>query len=488
MVGLTRAPEIGRTGLRWLNVDAPLSLPQLGGKLVVLDFSSYCCINCLHTFPTLRHVEERFPDELVVIGVHSPKFDAERDIDNLAHALARHDIRHPVIHDPDLVLWSEYCVRAWPTLVLIGPDGHILGQLAGEPDRRRLCGGIGCMLQAWRDDGLLNADRLALAPIDDAGGKLRFPGKIRAVPGLDGAPPMWAVADTGHHQVALFDDAGREVRRFGCGSAGFMDCGAEGSAFDGPQGLVAGPNGMLYVADTGNHAVRRIDLATGDVLTLAGTGRRGTALPTAPKPTHETDLASPWDLEIHGNRLFFANAGTHQLGEIDLAALTTRALAGSGAEDIADGPALHAQLAQPTGLALDDAGAMLYFVDSETSAVRRLSLSGMPLVTTLSGRGLFDFGHINGDFPLARFQHPMDLAWWNGDVVVADSYNGAIRVMDLSESRVRDLDLAADSAAPTGEPTGIVAAGPDRLLVSDTNRHRVVEIIPSTRSARVWIG
>ena len=488
MVGLTRAPEIGRAGLQWLNVDAPMSLADLSGKLIVLDFSSYCCINCLHTFPTLRHIEERFPDELVVIGVHSPKFDAEREIDNLAHALARHDITHPVIHDPDMTLWAEYCVKAWPTLVLIAPDGHIVGQLAGEPDQRRLCGGIGCMLRAWRDDGALDATPLPLTPIRDTGGMLRFPGKIRPVPGPDGSPRLWAVADTGHHQVALFDDTGNEVRRFGCGQAGFVDSNAESSAFNGPQGVVAGLEGMLYVADTGNHAIRRIDLESGEILTLAGTGRRGVALPTAPKATHETDLASPWDLEILGNRLFLANAGTHQLGEIDLSTLTVRALAGSGSEDITDGPALQARLAQPTGLALDDTGKALYFVDSETSAVRCLHLDGMARVQTLSGRGLFDFGHINGDFPLARFQHPMGLGWWDGALLVADSYNCGLRVMDLETARVRDLDLPKCAAAPDGEPTGIVAAGPDRLLVSDTNRHRIVEITPSTGAARVWAG
>ncbi len=490
MYGLVRAPEIDRAGLTWFNVNEPLTLSALSGRLVILDFWTFCCINCLHVVPTLRRLEEAFPDELVVIGVHSPKFSAEREPANLGHAIARCDVRHPVIHDPEMVLWDEYCVRAWPTLVLIGPDGRILGDITGEPDAQRLISGVGAMLHAWREQGLLSSPSpLPLALAEAAGGSLRYPGKIKPLRARDGSK-LWALADSGHHQIVVFDDHGSEVRRFGSGEPGFIDSDAETAAFCNPQGLIC-HCGAIYVADTGNHAIRRIDLCQGETVTLAGTGERGRALHSAPAAACETALASVWDLELAGDKVFFANAGTHQLGELNLEAMTVRSLAGTSGEDIVDGPAMDAQLAQPSGLALGFNRQTLYFADSETSAIRSLSLCASPHVETLVGSGLFDFGHANGCFGEARLQHPLGLVWCNGQIVVADSFNGRLRVLDLDRSEVRDLDEGGfdsedDATLPAGEPAGVTADGPERLLVADTNNHRIVEIRPEQRTLRTW--
>lgn len=489
MHGLTRAPDFDRPGLQWFNVEAPLRLADLRGRLVILDFWTFCCINCLHVVPTLARIEERFPDEVVVIGVHSPKFTAEHCPENLRNAIARCGVRHPVIQDPDMALWDAYCVRAWPTLVFIGPDGRIFGDMTGEPDPERLLCGVGAMLHGWREQGTLSPSPLALLPIHDPGGNLRFPGKIKPVRGGGGAK-RWAVADSGHHQIVLYDDGGRELERFGSGMPGFIDSDGRTTRFNAPQGLIAGAD-AIYVADTGNHAIRRIDLASGQTSTLTGSGRRGCALDAAGTPAAATDLASVWDLELVDDRLFFANAGTHQLGELDLKTLTVRAIAGSSAEDILDGPALDARLAQPSGLARSDDGRTLYFADSETSAVRRLWLDDAPRIDTLVGSGLFDFGHANGSFADALLQHPLGLTWFDGRVVVADSFNGALRVLDLDHGRVRDLDenglvCADDARLPAGEPAGVAAAGPGRLLVTDTNNHRVLEVLTDEGVLRTW--
>lgn len=489
MHGLMRAPELDRPGLQWFNVEVPLRLADLRGRLVVLDFWTFCCINCLHVVPTLARLEERFPDELVIIGVHSPKFTAEQNPENLRHAIARCGVRHPVIQDPDMVLWDEYCVRAWPTLVFIGPDGRIFGDMPGEPDAERLLCGVGAMLGGWREQGLLSPSPFPLCPVEEPGGNLRFPGKIKPVPDPDGVK-RWAVADGGHHQIVLFDDRGVELQRFGSGIAGFIDSDSRTTRFKSPQGLIADA-GAIYVADTGNHAIRRIDLATGQTVTLAGSGRRGCALDPAGTPAAETDLASVWDLELVGERLFFANSGTHQLGELDLPTLTVRPVAGSSIEDILDGPALEAHLAQPSGLARSDDGRVIYFADSETSAVRSLSLDGVPRVDTLVGSGLFDFGHVNGLFAEATLQHPLGLTLCDRQIVVADSFNGALRVLDLDHGNVRDLDetgftWADDARLPAGEPAGIIADGPGRLLMTDTNNHRVLEVLMDKRVVRTW--
>jgi len=489
MQGLTRAPEIDRPGFEWFNVSAPLRLADLRGRMVILDFWTFCCVNCLHVVPTLSRLEQAFPDELVVIGVHSPKFPAERDGENLRHAIARCGVRHPVIQDPQMVLWREYCVKAWPTLIFIAPDGRVFGSLSGEPDSDKLIAGVGAMLREWRDAGFLAKSPLPFDLLEETGGRLRFPGKIKSFHGA-GRAKRWAVADSGHHQIVLFDDDGAELRRFGSGQPGLVDCGERTSAFNAPQGLICSDR-HIFVADTGNHAIRRIDAETGETVTLAGTGARGCALPLDRAPGHETALASVWDLERAGTRLFFANAGTHQIGELDLTSLEVRALAGSSAEDILDGPAGEANLAQPSGLACDESGRILYFTDSETSAIRALSLDGTPKVETLVGTGLFDFGCDNGPFGQALFQHPLGVACRGGGLVVADSYNGKLRLLDLQDRQVSDLEegtfCCGDGPAfQSGEPAGVAADGVGRLLMTDTNNHRIVEIRPEQRSLRIW--
>lgn len=488
MAKIIHAPEIDRPGLTWLNVSQPLSLATLAGKLVILDFWTFCCINCMHVIPILRRVEDAYPDDVVVIGVHSPKFTAERDVANVVPAIARYGITHPVIHDPDFILWKQFGVRAWPTLTFISPDGYVIGQVSGEPDPRKLLEVVAQTLAENRAAGSLRPSPLVLNEVQpEESGRLRFPGKIKPL----AAPrhgAVWAVADSGHHQIVLLDAEGNETRRFGSGRAGLVDGDGVAAQFHAPQGLDSDAT-ALYVADTGNHALRRIDLGDGSVTTLAGTGRRGRPLGAA-RDAGETALASPWDIAVHDGHLFFANAGTHQLGQLDLARGSVAALAGSGREAIGDGAALDASLAQPSGLALAADGRILYFVDSETSAVRRLDLA-RGMVRTLVGRGLFDYGHVDGAFPDARLQHPLGLALTDDDtLVVADSYNNALRRLDLRRETVTDLDdglLCRDALClPLAEPAGIAADGRGRLLVSDTNNHRIVLYDLTTRSTRTW--
>lgn len=472
------APEIDRPGLTWLNTPQPLGLDQLAGRLVILDFWTFCCINCIQVLPTLARIEAAWPEQVAVIGVHSPKFAAERDPANVASAIARHGIRHPVIHDPDMELWRRYAVRAWPTLVLISPTGHVIGSVSGEPDPERLMEAIAGLLDEHARRGEMTPRALAPAPEPEPGGRLRFPGKIKPLAWTDGGR-RWAVADAGHNQVVLLDDDGAEVRRYGGGEAGLVDGPAAACRFAAPQGLIGGP-GALFVADTGNHAIRRIDLGSGEVSTLAGTGRRGLPL-GARGDGRRTALASPWDLELDGEALFFANAGSHQLGVLDLNDGAVRALAGTGGEDIVDGPAGAALLAQPSGLALDRAGETLYFADSETSSIRRLNLGGKRAgrVETLIGTGLFDFGRRNGPLDSAQLQHPLGVALVDGDLVVADSYNGTLRRIELAAGTVTDFDdgrfLCLDPLCrPLREPAGVAWDGEGRLLVADTNNHRIV--------------
>ncbi len=485
MFGITRAPDLDRAGLVWFNTDRPLGLQHLRGRVVVLDFWTLCCINCIHVLPTLRRLEEAFSDEVAVIGVHSPKFESERDPEAVRNAIARYDVRHPVAHDPHLILWEDYAVRAWPTLVFLSPDGFVIGQMSGEPDPDLLEQGIGDMLRQFHDQGEMRPQRLPLTPPQPSAGGLRYPGKIKPAPGSDKA---WAVADGGHHQIVLLDDSGTELARYGSGRAGFEDGPADKACFNAPQGLVC-TEADIFVADTGNHAVRRIHRKGGWVETLAGTGRRGPVLRQS-QPAEGSALASPWDLEVRGDQILFANAGTHQIGLLDLTRGLVRPLAGSGGENIADGPALEALLAQPSGLTLSPDGRVLYFADSETSAIRCLRLEPEPRVETLVGSGLFDFGHRGGPFAQALMQHPLGLGALDGLLVVADSYNAALRLMDLGSLTVTDIevDCADPVCLPLGELAGAVFDGPERILVSDTNNHRIVEVLLDQGISRSWAG
>lgn len=484
MFGIVRAPEIHRPGLEWFNVDGPLSLADLSGRLVILDFWTFCCINCFHVLPTLRRIEDTYPDEVTVIGVHSPKFEHERDPEALRHAIARYGVHHPVVHDPHMILWGEYCVRAWPTLVLISPDGTVIGQLAGEPHPDLLVQGVGDMVTQFWQRGEMKPRKLPPHPIRDEGAALRFPGKIKPCPSWDGTK-MWALADTGHHQIVVVEDDGTEVVRYGTGEAAWRDGGAE-AAFDAPEGLACDQD-FIYVADTRNHAIRRIDRASGMTTTVAGIGVRGGIL-RHPEPGDGCALASPWDIALADGRLYFANAGSHQIGELELDTGMVRPAAGTGGENIVDGAAADALLAQPSGLALAPDGRSLYFVDSETSSLRRLNIEAGN-VETLVGAGLFDFGHADGPLAQAKLQHPLGVDAVDGRVYVADSYNSAVRVVDLASGTVSNLSARCTDlhCRPEAEPAGVAADGPHRVLVSDTNNHRVLEILLDEGISRTWL-
>ena len=363
------APEIAQPDLQWFNVEKPVSMASLRGRVVILDFWTEGCINCIHIIPILRGIEQKFPEQVAVIGVHSPKFAEEKNASSVKDAIGRYEIHHPIVHDPEMRLWKEYGVQAWPTLVIVGPDGNILGQLAGEPDPVKFPQVIASLVDAAGKNGDLKPAKLALKLEEEPKGRFLFPGKLKALPG---AKPQWVLADSGHNQIVVLDDNGADVKRFGSGAQGFKDGDASSATFDHPQGLIASDD-AIFVADTGNHAIRRIDLASGAVTTLAGNGKRGTILADA-AAAKTSSLASPWDLEKKGDKVYFANAGTHQIGVLDLGKQTVARLAGSGAENLVAGSASKAAFAQPSGLVLSKDGKTLYVADAESSAIRAIDL------------------------------------------------------------------------------------------------------------------
>ncbi|CAM3324669.1 thioredoxin-like domain-containing protein [Nocardioides dubius] len=453
MSARVRAPELRGRG--WLNTDGPLTLRELRGRFVLLDFWTFCCINCLHVIEELRPVEAEFADELVVIGVHSPKFVHEADPVALARAVERHAVHHPVLDDPELITWQAYAARAWPTLVLIDPEGYVVGTYAGEGHAHALAATLAELVPQYRERGSLqpgDSPYVAPAPRDS---DLAFPAKAIVVEDL------LLVADAGSRSVVALRD-GAVVQRYG----GFAE----------PNGLCLLPAAVaaevgyqVVVADTVGHRLWGLDLGTGESRVVAGDGRQW----MQGDPT--TSLSSPWDVVWWSGQVWVAMAGVHQLWTFDPVSGDVEIAAGTTNEGLLDAALPDAWFAQPSGLAVD--GDRLWIADSETSALRWVQAGDGPRETwqvhSAIGLGLFDFGFRDGDRERARLQHPLGVAVDDEHrVLVADTYNGAIRRFDPATGLLETV------AVGLAEPSGLVAA--DGWQVVESGAHRITPLVEET--------
>ncbi|MFC9634953.1 NHL domain-containing thioredoxin family protein [Streptomyces mirabilis] len=466
-----RAPElIGKGG--WLNTgEQQPTLADLRGRIVILDFWTFCCINCLHVLDELRELEEKHRDTVVIIGVHSPKFVHEAEHQAVVDAVERYGVEHPVLDDPELATWKQYAVRAWPTLVVIDPEGYVVAQHAGEGHAHAIARLVEELEAEHAAKGTLRrGDGPYVAP-DPEPTALRFPGKALALPSGN-----LLVSDTTRHQlVELEGDGESVVRRIGSGVRGFVDGSAEEAGFSEPQGLALLDDGSVVVADTVNHALRRLDLVTGEVSTLAGTGRQWWQGSPTSGPAREVDLSSPWDVALFGGKVWIAMAGVHQLWAYDPEGATVGVAAGTTNEGLVDGPGAEAWFAQPSGLAAT--ADRLWLADSETSALRWVDLDGT--VHTAVGTGLFDFGHRDGAAEQALFQHPLGVtALPDGSVAVSDTYNHALRRYDPATGEVTTL------ATDLREPSDAVLVGDD-IVVVESARHRLTRLLLPEEAVRV---
>jgi thiol-disulfide isomerase/thioredoxin len=487
-------------GAGWINTDQakPIRLEELRGKVVLLDFWTYCCINCHHVLPDLARLEEKYKNELVVIGVHTAKFFAERDTENIRRKVREYGIKHPVVNDADQVLWRRFGVNSWPTLVLIDVDGSFVGALAGEGHYEILDKAIGQLVSRARSRKTLNETPLKFFPESDRpdDSPLLFPGKVLA----DVAGRRLFIADTAHNRLVISDLQGKNAKPIGTGTPGLVDGPFDKAGFNRPQGMCL-IGETLYVADTENHALRAVDLKARSVTTLAGTGqqsrRHSTVLEVAPEgdpgaagggqpvqrtagigPGKTTALNSPWDVipQPGARALLIAMAGPHQIWRYDFETGFVSVWAGSGLENIVDGPLATAAFAQPSGLATD--GSHLFVADSEVSGIRSITLDRRSQrVQTIVGNGLFVFDDIDGIGAEVRLQHCLGVAYGEGKLYIADSYNNKIKVCDPKTRAVETLVGArqpGDSDSPPRfyQPGGVSFANP-HLYVADTNNHKI---------------
>jgi thiol-disulfide isomerase/thioredoxin/sugar lactone lactonase YvrE len=475
-----RAPEI--TGGRgWLNTDKPLSLAALKGKIVLLDFWTYGCINCIHIIPDLKKLEAKYANQLVVIGVHSAKFQNEKETENIRRIILRYEIEHPVYNDSEYAVWQSYGVRAWPTQVLIDPAGYLVGGVSGEGNYDIIDQAITKLITDFRAKGELNEEPLKLvlerAKVGDL--PLAFPGKILA----DVKSDRLFIADSNHNRIVITRLDGTLVDTIGTGDTGAADGAFDKATFYRPQGLaLAGDS--LYVADTENHLIRRVDLKSRNVETIAGTGQQSREY-FKTGPARSIALSSPWDLQLVDRVLYIAMAGPHQIWQLDLDKNEVSTFAGSGREARLDGSLQEAGFAQPSGIASD--GKKLYVADSESNIIREIDLAG-GLVKTLVGGDLFEFGDVDGTGDDVRLQHPLGVVTYGDKILIADTYNHKIKELDPKAEKVRSLfgtgkPGQADGPTPSFyEPGGLTLAN-GNLYVADTNNHAIRVIDLKTKRA-----
>ncbi|WP_242107366.1 redoxin domain-containing protein [Luteimonas aquatica] len=457
--------------LEWLNLAQPLRMAQLRGKVCALAFVNAGSAWCQQRLGDLANLRLRHGDRLNVVAVHVPRFENERDPARIAPVLRRQKLEFPIAHDADWTLWQQYGIEAWPTVVLIDADGRLRQRWVGEGQLRELEAAL-TELQNEVVPRAREVDPFELRQLREPLLPLNHPAGLALDRGT------LYIADSGHHRVLACDPGGRVLRQFGSGGPGFIDGPMELSAFNRPRALCVHHNN-LYVADSGNHAVRRIDLQTGDVDTVCGAGRPGQPQPGVIADPRRVALDQPRAIAIDATgTMHIATAGDNRIWSLDLGRREIRLLAGSGRLDVIDGVGSAAAFAEPVALAAVQQ--LLYVCDGAGSAIRSVNTrSGQ--VSTLLGQGPWEHGHVDGARGEGRLQHPQAIALAPDAPVlwIADSGNDALRSLRLGGGQLATTSLPHRLHAPAG-----LAVADGAVWISDTDAHAVLRLDLQDATAR----
>ena len=494
---LALSPETGQAGLfdfliqkqapslrqdaRWLNVRKPLSLEELRGSFVLLHFWNGGCVHCRNAVEPLKQLQKKYSPLLVVVGVHSAKYPYERDEAHVRHAVISSAITYPVLCDPQMRVWRDYGVETWPTFVLIDPRGKWVYRYEGEDVIPTLDKILANQMPKYTEDFVPVDLALDLARDKEPLFPLRYPGEVLA----DEAAQHLYIADSGHHRILITDPQGQVLETIGSGQSGRQDGSYAQARFDDPQGLAKSQD-SLYVADRGNHVIRKIDLRQKTVSTIAGDGQRGRDKKFQ-GPALASRLNSPEDMILVGNEMYIAMTGLHQIWKMSLPTGLIVTFAGSGEEKLLDGPARRSAFARPSALARDEE--RLYVLDSDAGAVRSLPLNPNGQVKTLIGKGLFVYGDIDGPFQQALLQHPRGMAMSQNQLILADTYNHRIKAVDFRTQAVRTLAGSGEPGRRDGlltqarfDAPRAVSVLQEKIYVADTNNHAIRMIDLGTRA------
>ena len=467
----------------WFN-SAPLSLnKQLSGKIVVLDFWTYCCINCIHILPDLVELEKRYAGYPVAfVGVHSAKFDNEKVSANIREAVLRYEIDHPVVNDDEMQMWRKIGVRSWPSLAVIGPKGNLMLLASGEGNKQLIDACITAALEFYPNN-LFRHDPIPLSPEKEkitVNSSLRYPGKLA----IDTKAKRLYISDSNNHRIIVTDLDGKFLEVIGTGRIGLNDGPYNKAQFFRLQGLALHKE-KLYVADAENHALRVVDLKSKIVTTLIGNGNQGRDYKGG-RGGKEQLISTPWDVYVESEKVFIAMAGTHQIWTYDLKKKTAQNFSGNGSEQNLNHPdPLQAAWAQPSGLTIGMNE--LFIADSESSTVRSINLNSGSTRTIAGGedakpRNLFAFGDIDGIGESAKMQHVLGVQWWEEEekIIVADTYNHRLKLLDPKTGEVKQWVGSGKSGLKDGkgldsqlsEPSGFALnSKANKLYVADTNNH-----------------
>lgn len=466
------APDF-QPGLGWLNAE-PQTVAGQRGRVLALLFWNASSPYCHNLVDDLVRLQARYPLALSLVGLHQPKFDAEQDPAQVLKAVNRLGIPFPVANDPHWVAWQHYGIQSWPSVALVDTRGRLREVFAGDHQAGAIDAAIAALVAE------AGGAVVPPPPARRTGAETRLP--LSFPSGLAVGDNHLYVADTGHHRILECTHSGRVLREFGTGHGDLVDGAVEEAAFRSPRGLCL-VREQLYVADSGNHAVRRIRLLDGAVETVVGTGRPGQPREAGGADIAAVPLNAPWDVTGTLDRIYVAMAGTNQVWEYDLQQAKFRCLAGAGELGIADGAARGALFAHPAALAMVQQ--TLYVVDSGSSSIRAVQ-TAQSTVQTLVGQGLYDFGATDGQRRDARLQRPMGLALDPGAPVlwIADTYNGSLRRLRLGGGEMSTHPLPR----PLQQPTAL-AAGAGSLWIADAGAHEVLRLdLASGQTSRLPIG
>lgn len=296
------------------------------------------------------------------------------------------------------------------------------------------------------------------------------------------------IAEAGNHVIRKIDLASLITTIAGTGTQGFSGDGGAGTAaqLDSPQGLALSTDGKIYIADTHNNRIRKLDLTTGLITTIAGT-TAGFSGDNGPASSARLNLPTALAVDAAGD-LYLADTQNYRVRKIAAATGVIMTVAGNGTQGFSgdNGPATAASVDSPTGLAIDAAGD-LYIADTHNHRIRKVAASGM--ITTIAGTGAESFAGDNSAAKVAALALPRGLSIDSaGNLYLADAANHRIRRIDATTGAITTVagdgtqtfsgDNGPATAAALDSPRATALSPTGRITLADTANQRVRQLDP----------
>ena len=457
--------------LKWINTDLPQTPDQYKGKVCLVLFFTHSSAASMLWIPKLQSIIQENEDAVGILGVHCPKFSHEKDSNALQRAINRHYIRFPVAQDPDFLLWQQLGAEGWPSLVVLDTQGKFVGRFQGVDQLADVQSLVEQLLDAAIAQDTRDFSEIAAVTKPEPEMPLRFPAGIAV------SDKCMYIADTGHNRILETDHEGQIKRIFGSGSAGLWDGTRDDAGFNQPQGLCLGDE-RLYVADTGNHSIRQINLFSGAVETLAGNGDFDASVEDHVTNPRDVGLAMPTDVQIAGDKLYITMAASNQIWRYDLGINKLGRFSGTGFFGLQDGPNQSCAFSQP--MSVTESHKLLFVADANNSAIRVIRESD-GASKTIIGKGPYIWGDGDGGRENALLQYPTAITAVKGsmDVWVADTFNNALRKLDIRQKTLTTLSIRYRLKEPRA-----LTVHNGEIWVANTNAHDIVRVDTKTGRCR----